>query len=358
VVVRDDHTPDDAPGNEDRLGPDPPRWITKRQAAEYLGKSERTVQRLIASKKLTAHGTGAGMRLDREQINEYMRVEAPRNAAESTATASRDRGELASPVSVTSPSRAELHALGRQAHAAGIRRIFKSRVLDAAYNAEFAAALDAVDAGEVKIMSNSLRFLLGPLPDRTLFIPMWDALRRGVRFKLLLLDPFSDAARKRSEVEERVTFADDDDRFFETHLYRDILAVTRTLADPHIDFVRDEMLRQRIKSRTQVDVRFSTAAPTTHLVLTAESCFVESYHTGGNPGIEDNLMRMGIPKLECFGGFIMACMLTASCPSGELLASHFDHSWQEAAAGPSVDEVLELDRRRSQHKRAARGQSA
>jgi hypothetical protein len=172
---------------------------------------------------------------------------------------------------------------------------------------------------------------------------MWEALRRGVRFKLLLLDPFSEAARKRSEVEERASFAAHDDRYYNTHLYRDIIAVVRTLNDPDIDFVRDERLRQRIKSRTQVLVRFSRSEPTTHLVLTDEHCFVESYHTGGNLQIEENLMKRGIPKLHCFGGFIMACMLTASCPSGVLLASHFDHSWDEAGDRLTVAEVLARD---------------
>lgn len=333
-------------GGDDGLPPgsDTQRWITKKQAAAYLGKSERTVQRLIAAGELVAHGKGAGMRLDREAIDAFMKSRPTTSSRPSVQSPSRDAPAGIAGVDASSPSRAELHALGRQAYAAGIRRIFKSRVLDAAYNHEFSASLDAMESGEVKIMSNSLRFMLGPLPDRTLFMPMWDALRRGVRFKLLLLDPFSDAARKRSEVEERIAFAPGDPRYYDTHLYRDILAVARTLSDPDADFVRDELLRQRIKSRTQVPVRFSRSEPTTHLILTDEHCFVESYHTGGNVRIEENLMKMGIPKLHCFGGFILSCMLTADCPSGELLASHFDHSWDEAAGGLTVHDVLARDR--------------
>jgi hypothetical protein len=41
-----------------------PQWVTIAQAAKALGKSERTIRRLMATDKLTVDRTPAGVRLD------------------------------------------------------------------------------------------------------------------------------------------------------------------------------------------------------------------------------------------------------------------------------------------------------
>ena len=234
--------------------------------------------------------------------------------------------------------------LGRDARKAGIHRIFKSRVEDAAYKAAVSSALEDVESGGcVRIMSNSLRFLLllGPKADLTLSLPMRDALKRGVQFQLLLLDPDSPAARTRASVEHGISFAEGDDRFYSTHLYADIIAATEALADPDPAAIGDDEICARLKDRKQVPVRFSKAEPTTHLVLTDELRFVENYHSGGDSEIQDSLSKEGIPDLHCFGGFMPVVLYDSASLAGRLIQSHFEHSWEAAADGPTISAVLQ-----------------
>jgi hypothetical protein len=241
-------------------------------------------------------------------------------------------------------SELDLTELGLHARKAGIRRIFKSRVEDAAaYKAAISSAFEDVkDDGCVRIMSNSLRFLLlvGPQADLTVSLPMRNALKRGVRFQLLLLDPDSPAARTRASVEHGVTFDENDDRFFQTYLYRDIIVAAEAFADPNIEWLGDDDIRRRLQNREQVEVRFSRAEPTTHLVLTDELRFIENYHSGGDSEIQKSLSKEGIPDLHCFGGFMPVLQYDNVCLAGRLIESHFEHSWDAAADGPTITAVL------------------
>lgn len=317
-------------------------WLTKEAAARYLSLSPKSIQRFVADRELPAYRAGRSLRIRRSDLDDFV---IRSRDAESEAAVVVEVPQRLLPIGqpdVARPqqSERELLELGRQASNAGILQIFKNRVADAAYKAEFVKAMNGVQTGTVRIMSNSLRFLLGPQPDMSLYIPMWDALKRDVKFELLLLDPFSDAAHTRAGVEERERFDRNDPRYYQTHLYRDIIAVARTLAEPDLNFIRDEALRKRLKDRDQVQVRFSSADPTTHLVLTDELCLVETYHTGGDDEIKRSLEHMGIPDVHCFGGFITAFLYDRSALTGRLLTTHFEHSWKQAGSGPSVEQVL------------------
>ena len=176
-------------------------------------------------------------------------------------------------------------------------------------------------------MANSARSMLGPHADPYLYYPLWHALDNDVRVKLLLLDPTSEAARYRARIEEPET---SDRDFPNTHLYKDAVAVARTLEDPDSDWVRVEALRQRIKDRTQVQVRYSSAEPTTYLIILGDMVFFEQYHTGGGQEIEETLLKRGLPRLYCFGGFVNVIMYERTSVTGTLLQSHFENSWERA----------------------------
>jgi hypothetical protein len=229
--------------------------------------------------------------------------------------------------------------LGLQARNAGILRIFKSRVEDPEYKSALAEALRDMGPGDTAdIMSNSLRFLFGHQVDPQLIIPVNAALRRDVRFRVVLLDPTSPAAKRRAEVEEQ----DRPERYGETQLFFDITTVARTLRSPDPRTIRDEELRRRLSDRQQVQVRFSKADPSTHLVVTKNATFVENYHTGGNQHIQERLAEMGLPNLHCFGGFVTTFMYDNRSLTAELMKSHFNNVW-EKAEHPTLDEVLDRE---------------
>jgi excisionase family DNA binding protein len=327
-------------------------WLTKDAAARYLSMSTKSIQRYVAQGDLPAYRAGRSLRIRRSDLDDFLTRPKAGDPEASVAVEVPSKLTAVGQGDGTRPrlSERDLLELGRQAHSAGLRQIFKNRVADASYKAAFDKALHGVETGTVKIMSNSLRFLLGPQPDMSLYIPMWDALKRGVKFQLLLLNPFSDAARTRAGIEEREDFAHKEARYQQTHLYRDIIAVAQTLAEPDVDFIRDATLRERLKNRDQVDVRFSSADPTTHLVLTDELCLVENYHTGGDDEIQRSLEHMGIPDVHCFGGFITAFLYARSALTGRLLATHFEHSWQQAGSRPTLEEVIaQHEQQRKKH---------
>lgn len=297
--------------------------LTKSEAADLLRLSPRSIQRLVANREIDAYYIGKNLRLRRLDIERYLaRSRVPADAALLTRGSPR-AGDSIDPCDI-----------GSQAVKAGIRRIFKSRVEDAAYKAAVSEAFGQVnDGGYIRIMSNSLRFLLivGPEADLTLALPMRDALKRGVRFQLLLLDPDSPAARTRASVERGKAFSATDEAFYESHLYRDIITAAEAL---------DDEIRRGFRDPSQVQVRFSRAEPTTHLVLTERMCFVENYHSGGDREIQQRLSEQGIRDLHCFGGFIPVLLYDSSCLAGRLIQSHFEHSWTQAADGPDIADVL------------------
>ena len=286
---------------------------------------------MVARREIDAYYVGKSLRLRRADLDNHVArsrvpAEAPPLEGASLVAGGLDPGDV-----------------GSQALKVGIRRIFKSRVEDAAYKAAVSDAWGRVQEGRcIRIMSNSLRFLLivGPEADLTLALPMGDALKRGVQFQLLLLDPDSPAARTRASVEYGKTFSPTDDTFYESHLYRDIIAAAEALAEPQRDWLGDDEIRRRLQDPDQVQVRFSQAEPTTHLVLTDELCFVENYHSGGDREIQQALSKQGIRDLHCFGGFIPVLLYDGACLAGRLIQSHFEHSWAQAAHGPTISDVL------------------
>jgi excisionase family DNA binding protein len=300
-------------------------FLTKADAAAYLSVSQKSIQRYIALYNLPHYRRGRSVRFKLADLDEFM-----------------ERGRQGGGWPLPSAD-TPLAELGRQAQIAGIRQIFRSRAGDGAYKAAVSVALSDVPAGGlVRIMSNSLRFLLllSPQVEPTLFTPMCAALQRDVQFQLLLLDPDSNAARTRAGVEQDMIFGEDDDRFYDSPLYKDIVATARAVAHPDTADVPDRALRERLEDRDQLQVRFSSAEPTTHLVLTADTCFVENYHTGGDSVIQSHLAGMGFPDLHCFGGFVPVLSYDKTALAGRLMESHFEHTWSKAADGPTVEHVL------------------
>ncbi len=310
--------------------------MTKDQAATYLDISPKTLQRRMSSGAIPYYRTGRSVRLRRSEIDQY--IESSRTGPEPAAA---PRVEPPPPTSQPEEATAVQVALGEQAETAGIHAIFKTRVEDAAYVVEIDRALKELESRDlVQMMGNSLRSWLGGQPDLHLCLPMWAALRSDVMFHLLLLDPHSEAARERARVEATTSHEEDRDRYYDSHLYIDIMAVARQLHEPSQQWMPDRALRARLSNRDQVSVRFSKTAPTKHLICTPRLCFEESYHIGGDSEIERVLQARGIPSQHCFGGFVPVFAYKRTELTGRLLASHFEHSW-EAAEGRTLDKILE-----------------
>ncbi len=308
-------------------------WLTKEGAAQHLQVSTRTVQRWISSGELTAYKSGRLLRVRRTDLDQLL-------ASDTGAIVEGQTTETLIPTSSTSgpgaddpPDDSDCH-LGAQAREAGILRIFKSRVEDPDYKSALKEALKGVEAGQtVEIMSNSLRSLFGHQVDPQLIMPVNNALKRDVKFRILLLDPTSPAAKRRAAVEEQ----DRPSAYDKTHLYLDIMEVAQTLKEPVR--IRDPELRRRLSDRDQVEVRFSGADPSTHLIVTNTVTFVENYHTGGNSRIQERLAEEGLPNIYCYGGFVTVFMYDGASLTAELMKSHFVNVWEKSKE-PTLDAVL------------------
>ena len=228
-----------------------------------------------------------------------------------------------------------------EAEQSGIVRIFKTRRRDQSFKTELIKRFNEASRGdEILIMSISLRDFFGPTLDNDYFGAIIDALRRGVCFKILLLDPTSPAAQARAYIEERQVV--ENQGYAHSALFRAIVEVARRLDNP-ATLVRDENIAKRIKE--QIKVKFYPYDPTCHLIITKCYTFVEQYHRGGDMEILEHLSNYyNIRYINCFGGFVPVFMVSNSSLFARLLRSHFYNIWNSNEV-KSLDTIINEIRR-------------
>ncbi len=210
-----------------------------------------------------------------------------------------------------------------EAKKCGIVRIFESRRRDPNFKKELIKQFEnASKEGEVLLMSISLRNFFGPIPDNEYLTAIYAMLRKNIKFKILLLDPTSEAAIHRALIEEREMVKAKG--YINSTLFTEIKSVAERLNNPSLWIAAND-LRERIKE--QIDVRFSPYDPTTYLIITEWFTFVEQYHRGGEKEISETLEKEGIPLIDCFGGFVPVLMVENSAFFARLMKSHFMNIW-------------------------------
>lgn len=209
-----------------------------------------------------------------------------------------------------------------EAKKCGVVHIFECRWKDQNYKKELIKQLKSTDKPEeVLIMSNSLRDFFGPGHDKGYLSAILEMLRKGIKVRILLLDPISEAAKARTIVEEKEKVMKDG--YIKSALFTEINYVANWLDSPPT--VLDKDIKERIKS--QIEVRFFPYDPTTHIIRTDKFTFVEQYHRGGDNTIREELEKEGIPFIDCFGGFVPVLMVDNSGFFANLLKSHFNNIW-------------------------------
>ena len=204
-----------------------------------------------------------------------------------------------------------------------IVHIFENRRNDDKYQEEVINQFHNVREGEeVLLMGNSLRDFFGDRRKKGYSNSILDMVKRDVKIKILLLDPISDAAKYRADVEEKETVAKKG--YIRSIIFKEIKNVAEWLNNPI--YVTPE---ERDKIKKNIQVRFSPYDPSTHITITDKYTFVEQYHKGGDEFIRKDLEKEGINFIDCFGGFVPVLMLENSSQYARLLKSHFYNIWKD-----------------------------
>jgi excisionase family DNA binding protein len=275
-------------------------WLTKQEAAQYLGVTPKTIQRWIAQGKLSVFRDGGILRIHRRDLNSFVQD-----------TVDDLKGDLEA-----------------QARRSGIQQIFASRHEDPAYKAAILHALKAEPRGTtVRMMSVSLTDFFGPMSHLEYLLEILSLLQRDAKIQVLLLDPTCAAARERAVVEQEDVVRTQG--FTSSSLFRQVKAVLQRLADPAGSWELDQPMVDRFAR--QVELRLYPFEPTTHLIQTSTATFLENYHRGRSDRISAKLNEKGMQGIRCWGGFVPTFSLSPLSRYAEFLSSHFENAWEVSA---------------------------
>ena len=204
----------------------------------------------------------------------------------------------------------------------GIYRIFKSRRHDLELDEKLKAQLKGAK-DDVLMMGNALWSFFGETTKVKEVVyrgAIEESLNKGTEFKVLLLDPTSEAAKERAIIEHG-DLVEKDSVYIESELYTDIKRVTEWLYDPPVD----EDTKKKFKK--QIEVRYSTIIPTAFIVKTDNFTFIEQYHLG-------SLMAIGLSPpntygAHCLGGYVPFFMVSNKSNIAKLMQSHFWRIWDK-----------------------------
>lgn len=193
----------------------------------------------------------------------------------------------------------------------GIKRIFTNRRTDSEFVEEIWRQIP--NSKEVLMMANSLRDFFGDVQDAKYTDIIIKALETETKFKLLLLNPLSEAAKDRAIIENGIV-AKKDEIYVKLPLFEDIRRVANWLHN---------------KMEGKIETRFSSLTPTVFMIRTDRYTFIEQYHRG-------SLKDAGIDITEeedyayCLGGYVPVLMVDNSYSFAELMKSHFKKAWDKA----------------------------
>lgn len=202
----------------------------------------------------------------------------------------------------------------------GIERIFVSRKpVDPDDYEDLKKQLEVqivnTTAGEVWLHGNSFRDFFGEDTED------WrvrhkdiikKAIENGVEFRVLLLDPTSEAAKERAKIEQGSEF-EDDNKYKHSILFKDIEMVTKWLQKLDYPLIK---------------VRYSDLTPMAFMIRTDEYTFIEQYHLGNLNRIKSKI-RDEEKKSLCIGGYVPFLMVKNDSDIAQLMKSHFEGIWEK-----------------------------
>ena len=212
----------------------------------------------------------------------------------------------------------------------GIKRIFTNRRTDSEFVEEIWRQIP--NSKEVLMMANSLRDFFGDVQDAKYTDIIIKALETETKFKLLLLNPLSEAAKDRAIIENGIV-AKKDEIYVKLPLFEDIRRVANWLHN---------------KMEGKIETRFSSLTPTVFMIRTDRYTFIEQYHRG-------SLKDAGIDITEeedyayCLGGYVPVLMVDNSYSFAELMKSHFKKAWDKAKDSKAVlGEIEDFSKNKNQ----------
>lgn len=194
--------------------------------------------------------------------------------------------------------------------------------------------------GEVLMLGNSFRDFFGEdTHERKVRYKnvIENALKNNVQFKVLLLDPTSEAAKERAKIEGGPQF-ENDDRYKDSVLFKDIERVTDWL--------------KRLDSPL-VEVRYSTLTPAAFIIRSDRYTFIEQYHLGNLKRIETKIRKEDRKSL-CLGGYVPFFMTKNTSDFAKLMKSHFDNIWEMMRDRPLekvAEEITEFEKDSENYRR-------
>ena len=212
-------------------------------------------------------------------------------------------------VPTTPPVRRE-KILG-DAEKAGIKRIFTNRRNDPGFEKEIQQQVP--NSKEVLMMANSLRDYFGDVKNVKYSDVFLKALEAGTEFKLLLLNPLSEAAKDRAIIEHGSIFANDE-LYVKSPIFKDIKRVANWL---------------HANNDKKIETRFSSLTPTVFMIRTDRYTFIEQYHIGSLKDAEIEIAKED-EHAYCLGGYVPVLMVDNSSSYAKLMKSHFDNAWGKA----------------------------
>jgi hypothetical protein len=200
----------------------------------------------------------------------------------------------------------------------GINRVFLNR-----HDPEYTKALERCfidkSSDEILMLGLSMRDWFGREKESKYAKLVEFAIRRGVKLRVLLVDPTSETTRERALIEKEEGF-DDDKKIVKSQLFIDMKKAIKWLDDPQTDSDTKRLIRTNIKTR------FYDSLLSVYIIKTAEYMFIEQYHTGKL----NVLGKKTIPDDWVHGGYVPVLMINNNSDFGRLMTDHFNNIWEKA----------------------------
>ncbi len=189
----------------------------------------------------------------------------------------------------------------------GVEGILGPRGSDPATAEAIATALDNA-RGEVLLQGIGLREFFGDM-GHTRILWQMASENRGVQVRAILVNPVSEFARARAIAEDGVQFKDEG-RFKGGPLYSDSWRSLNVIV----------AMRREAESlsRFGIDVRFVDHWPSVYMVMTTDSCFLETYQFGKPSSAFDG---------SSIDGLVPMLRLTSTSSYAQILRQHFNYIW-------------------------------
>lgn len=217
----------------------------------------------------------------------------------------------------------------------GIHRIFLSRRHDPSLEEELKPRI-INSREEVLMMGISFRDFFGKKgnskPSAVYGHIIEEAILGGVKFRVLLIDPTSEAAKRRAIIESGEENRDDKN-YIKCQLFKDIKRVATWLNDPQVNDLRCRISRL-------IEVRFYDSMPSIFAIKTDYYTFIEQYHMGNLKVLGKKYEKKGV---LCLGGYVPLFKVDNSRNFGKLIKDHFENIWKSAESNDLQKVLRKMD---------------